>query len=71
MGTPSTSPPRNPTVSSIQGLTAASGSNVFHTVTATASATPAASVLQTVRRGPLSALAVPNSVMNRLPMTTG
>ena len=71
IGTPSTSPPKKPRVSSTQGLMAWPGSRVFQSVTAATSPTPTASVSQTVRRGPLSALAAPNMVMNRLPITTG
>ena len=71
IGTPSTSPPKKPIVSSIQGLTACPGSRLFQSMTAATSPTPTASVSQAVRGGPFIALAVPNSVMNRLPITTG
>src|SRR5271163_3603475 len=71
IGTPRMSPPKNPPNSKNRGLISYPGSIAFQPQIASDAATTAASVVQTVARGPASALAIPNRVMTRLPKTTG
>ena len=60
-----------PQASSISGVIACADIAAFHAQTAAASAAATASVPQTVFPGPSSALAMPNSSMSALPITTG
>ena len=71
IGMPSAIPPKKPAASSAQGAMACALISVFQATTAAVSAMPMPSVDHTMRDGPFTALASPNSVMNRLPIATG
>src|SRR5258706_599523 len=71
IGTPITRLATNPATSKKAGVTACVGTVVFQPHTASASPRAAANVAQTYFRRPSRAAAVPNTIISRLPATTG
>ena len=71
IGTPANSAPKKPSANNRPWAIACAGTSAFQPKMSAITTTLPSRVWTTTRRGPLSALATPNSVMKALPTTTG